>query len=1001
MMRNLSIYTAAVSAIAFACSACGDSLALDDREGVFCGASGPGVSAMAFQNFCLDPESPVCLHGPDDFQDFIPVFTPEVFGVGVWPSALNGFSLNTNGTLRLTLGVGGNAVGTVTVGAPPLLWGSLQSSASIHRCIGGVQEMCFACGRRHSLDVGYDCSHDADCWARAADTNECSCSTLFVKVNWDDDNWTGTEDRLASSPCVGEDDMTYFRALGAGRMCCCYGDITGSSSVAGLTASSGLRLWSGGSPAGTSAGSFSIEAVSASPMIGGSSVSYEVRDATNALLRSVTLHVTAANAEIRPDIDDDGVVDEFDRFSMYNDTTWQIRVRDEPYALVLASECPQDASASLEEVQVCGVAPAIRASASGGEALQSDVSTASSAFVPKNGTKTLYVDTSGGPGMASLVYSLDFGSVHPTLSDARIVKVVDLSVPERWETTNSLARLVYDYSDVYGYVEWTIWQDGEPSPAAWGTGAEFSPGALPPGDYEVEVYFAEVFEGGCMGYTSLGALHVVDVRLASFFETANEANRIFNPTRKDDTTGNQAAETEVVYAGTPMEERYAAPRNFLYTVGDPVTGNFNVSARFDATCADGCTNYYCAFYPRGGGPKVPGTETNVDFTASSVSFSLPAPSLATNVVWELRGGLDLNCNATLDSDEAAPFAIYTNSANVVKYACLKGMTKEEYEADRQIINRRVYWYVDNPPTTVAPNARSLLTLFYQKGDTLELDASYRPNSITTVAFDAFATDASCFSEWLTHNSGLELSPAGAGEIVKYGWNAQSALSRFLVDRNPFALSQHSADPQAGVYSHSLTLTGDRLKQFYETNVVVLAQALLAGAEIGATIVLPGSNGWYDVSNAGVFEDLSPAWVPGVTVGVGEDYGLGGWAAVLMDLASYGGHIHEFDAHGAIGKGRLVNPSYRFTVMKAENEGGDVQYVATHVTFSCLISDLYDFNREDVGIAACAASVQLGYAAGHPGSYSQYGKIYMHEVEVLKDYDWPFSTYSNSTPLNGE
>ena len=182
---------------------------------------------------------------------------------------------------------------------------------------------------------------------------------------------------------------------------------------------------------------------------------------------------------------------------------------------------------------------------------------------------------------------------------------------------------------------------------------------------------------------------------------------------------------------------------------------------------------------------------------------------------------------------------------------------------------------------------------------------------------------------------------------------------------------------------------------------MLAQALLAEAEIGATIVLPGSNGWYDVSNAGVFEELSPAWVPGVTVGVGEDYGLGGWAAVFMDLASYGGHIHEFDAHGAIGKGRLVNPSYRFTVMKTENEGGEVQYAATHVTFSCLISDLYDFNREDVGIAACAASVQLGYAAGRPGGYSQYGKIYMHEVEVLKDYDWPFSTYSYSMPLNGE
>lgn len=992
MMRNLSIYAAAVSAIAAAFAARGDSLALDDREGVFGGASGPAHGAMAYQNFCLDPESPVCLHGPDDFQDFIPVFTPEVFGVGVWPSALDGFSLNTNGTLRLTLGVGGNAVGTVTVGAPPLLWGSLQSSASIHRCIGGVQEMCFACGRRHSLDVDYNCSHNADCGARAADTNECSCSPLFVRVNWDDDDWSWTEDRLASSPRAGEDDMSFFLALGAGRMCCCYGDITGSSSVAGLTASSGLRLWSGGSPVGTSAGAFSIEAVSASPTIGGSSVSYEVRDATNALLRSVTLHVTAANAEIRPDIDDDGVVDECDRFSMYKGMTWQIRVRDEPYALVLASECPQDASASLEEVQVCGVAPAIRASASGGESLQPDVPTVSSAFVPKNGTKTLYVDTSGGPGMASLVYSLDFGSVHPTLSDARIIKVVDLSLPERWETTKSLASLVYDFSDVTGDIWWSICDEDE-NVVAWGLGGTFSPGALAPGNYLVDVYFADVCDGGSPGYMSSAELHVLDVRLARLFETANEANRIFNPTRKDDTTGNPDAETETVNAGTPLEERYAAPRHYLYTVGDPVTGNFNMSAQFNATGAEGCTNYYCAFY-QANGQKVPGTETNVDLTAETVAFSLPAPALATNVVWELRGGLDVNHNATLDNDEAAPFAIYTNSANVVKHAHIKGITKEQYDEFRQATDGEVYLQGDTPALAVLPHARTLLALFYSNGSYANLNPDFQPDSSLVISngFCAYSNNGDCFSEWLTHNNGLDFLSNGCAQIVQYEWEESSAMSQFMIYRTPFEMKRWmKVDGQNYLLR---TNTSRNLEAFYNASIKDAAESYLSNAADGTESTFPLNGGWYEWTDFGsynVFTNLSPAWVPGITIDVGVGPGYGNEIGVALgDGITDNGIIKDFDAHATVGRGRMINPRYRFTVRKSVSLLGLLTtYTVVNVEFACVLTDLYDFNFEDGGRATKAAAVQLGYGNGSTPGRTQNGKVFRHQMSIRHTYTNPF------------
>ena len=967
----------------------GDNLALDDGGGIFSGSSCGAIAAMAYQEFHLEPMGGICLHNAEDFYDFEPVFTPYIGSVYVTHSMLDGFSLNTNGTLRLSLGFDGTASGSVSIGAAPLVWGTLSDSAYMHRCIGGIQEMCHACGRRHSTDAGYDCSHDSECQARASAESPCTCQPILLRTNWDDDNLDGCEDRLASVPSLTDDEIAMYRAVGVEKGCCCYSSLSDPVYVHGLTASGGLRPWSGTTPAESSASAFGIEAVAASSAIGGYTMSYEIRDETNGLVRSVVRHLTAANVEIRPDFDDDGTVDSYDRLLLAGGEPWQIRVREEPYLISLASEGPYNASASLLEVGASGTPPAIRTAAAGGMALLPGVATNSAAFATPNGTKELFVDASGGPGSAFLSYSLGFGEVHEPMVDTRLVRAVDANVREKWETTNSLASLVYDFSDVTGDIWWSIYDEDE-NVVAWGLGGTFSPGALAPGNYLVEVYFADVCDGGSPGYMSSAELHVLDVRLARLFETANEANRIFNPTRKDDTTGNPDAETETVNAGTPLEERYAAPRHYLYTVGDPVTGNFNVSAQFNATGAEGCTNYYCAFY-QANGQKVPGTETNVDLTAETVAFSLPAPALATNVVWELRGGLDVNHNATLDNDEAAPFAIYTNSANVVKHAHIKGITKETYEDSSDYIDNRVdlWLYGDaTPPGIIFTRARTLLKMFYLCTGNRGLAPELRPDAVNSNAvINAFANDGSCFSEWLTHNSGSEFNSNGAAAIYDYIWEEGSEMSDFIASQIPFQPNRQTVGP-SGV-NWLLTQTGSRLNQFYTNVVESQAMSIMSDMEIGSVQTFPTNGEWYTQTNStNIFTSLSASWVPGITANFGANPG-GPITALTSEFFANSGAANNYEAYITVGRGRIVNPRYKFEVQK-QNSNDGVVYVVTNLMFGCTVMDLYDFNYEDGGAATHAAAVQLGFANGSVPLRSEHGKIFTHKMHILKNYPYPFT-----------
>ena len=94
--------------------------------------------------------------------------------------------------------------------------------------------------------------------------------------------------------------------------------------------------------------------------------------------------------------------------------------------------------------------------------------------------------------------------------------------------------------------------------------------------------------------------------------------------------------------------------------------------------------------------------------------------------------------------------------------------------------------------------------------------------------------------------------------------------------------------------------------------------------------------------------------------------------------SYG----EYQAQTSIGRGRVVNPRYRFHVQKDGNE-----HPVVAVDFKCDIEDLYDFNYEDGVLASHAAAHQIGYGKGSNARSS--GIIYRVKVIIDHTYEDPF------------
>ena len=162
--------------------------------------------------------------------------------------------------------------------------------------------------------------------------------------------------------------------------------------------------------------------------------------------------------------------------------------------------------------------------------------------------------------------------------------------------------------------------------------------------------------------------------------------------------------------------------------------------------------------------------------------------------------------------------------------------------------------------------------------------------------------------------------------------------------------------------------------------------------------MPNREGWYEQSALiayHVFESKSPSasatWVPGITLDFGISSSFSGYGAGATELALANGALREFDAHGTIGRGRVIDPKYRFVVRKIILPDGRAQLVVTKVDFACAVEDLYDFNYEDGSPSPHAAALQIGYRNGNGRNC---GRIYRHHIEISTSYSHPFSYLPN-------
>ena len=141
----------------------------------------------------------------------------------------------------------------------------------------------------------------------------------------------------------------------------------------------------------------------------------------------------------------------------------------------------------------------------------------------------------------------------------------------------------------------------------------------------------------------------------------------------------------------------------------------------------------------------------------------------------------------------------------------------------------------------------------------------------------------------------------------------------MADRTPFALKSYTAGAQ---YNEFPTETGIRLHSFYNACVKGAAEAVLATATNYATVVFPQGGGWYDMPCEGatnLFASLSPQtspnWVAPSTQLVGDSDDYGGWYALAANFLTGRPAFDDFEAFATVGRGRVVNPRYRFTIQK--------------------------------------------------------------------------------------
>ncbi len=291
-----------------------------------------------------------CLHGFERWRIF-DVDAGPMSWAGVPAVAVTLDNLVAqDGGYKLDLDGEACAAGILTLAGPWLRGGTLSAYAQIHKCNGWGHPYCNFC----DLFESTRCAHADDCDAVLYDEGECTCPPLFIRVNIDDDDGNGVEDRNDASP-DGEDDLLYFRPIGQGSVCCCEGgtefregSVTAIPSC--LRATKEGATFSGG--AVQTGDVLQLEAIS--PSSPNSRISYNVTDAEENV-RTASRKVLAANALLRPDFNGDGSITQADTaFAVargMTNGTWTLPPRAAPYLLRVRYAVPSDCSLQIVATQ--------------------------------------------------------------------------------------------------------------------------------------------------------------------------------------------------------------------------------------------------------------------------------------------------------------------------------------------------------------------------------------------------------------------------------------------------------------------------------------------------------------------------------------------------------------------------------------------------------------------------------------------------------------------------
>ena len=477
----------------------------------------------------------------------------------------------------------------------------------------------------------------------------------------------------------------------------------------------------------------------------------------------------------------------------------------------------------------------------------------------------------------------------------------------------------------------------------------------------------------------------MEVSLQLLWETRNKTNQIFNPTPKDDDTGNLAV----------LEKEgdcsYAAPRNNLYVVANPSNETFDITAHLTVTPSRLADKVVCKAYSATGPINGSDTELNGEYKAV---MEIPSPTTAETVSYSIRAGIEMDGESGLSHDETVGLEVYRTTNDIPKYAVLRGISGAKYQEHNNVIYEKLHFLGQDEPSFPAPFARSFLSLFVNNGSYSGINPIYVPTRHSTVGIDAFAVGIG-FAEWLTHNSGAQFSEDDEAQIEEYEWDDDTEVSQFIALRTPFA-PKVKVSEDGGHFTYVATETGSQLLAFYNAELRQIAETALANASPGESLTLPATNGWYELplaSAPNLFKSLSPTnsptWVTPSTQVIGQDDGCGGYAALFTSIVTGGDQFDEYDAFGTIGRGRVVDPKFRFVVTKIGHTWPIPDEIkVTAVKLSCCVQDLYDFNYEDGNLPQHAAALQIGRFKGCAPLRLK-GTIFRHKVYISKVYEGPF------------